>query len=197
MTQKEAVIKALKMLGGQSHLTEIYILAKAYIGDSSSAQQVEANIRRVLYTNPAIFSRVDGKPDGWWQLRTYQDEVSQLKSLVAEQEKELSKLRAVVTDELVLSQLVDIVADMSESDIAAHERSFGRLNMAMNHRYEHHVKNLAKKSKERIKQKSGDVIHGNKTEINAANYNAEVTEQNNHFPNLPAGDEEQKKIGNE
>ena len=197
MTQKEAVIKALKMLGGRSHLKEIYILAKAYIGDSSSAQQVEANIRRELYTNPSIFSRVDGMPDGWWQLISYQNEVSQLKSLVAEQEKELSKLRTVITDEEVLSQLVDVVADMSESDIAAHERSIGRLSMAKNHRYEHHVENLAKKSKERIKQKSGDVIHGNKTEINAANYNAEVTEQNNHFPSIPIGDEEQKKIENE
>ena len=80
MTQKEAVVKALKKLGGQSHLTEIYILAKAYIGDSSSAQQIEANIRRELNTNHALFCHVEGMPDGWWQLKSYQDETGDLES---------------------------------------------------------------------------------------------------------------------
>ena len=194
MTQKEAVVKALKKLGGQSHLTEIYILAKAYIGDSSSAQQIEANIRRELNTNHALFCHVDGMPDGWWQLRSYQSELSKLKSLVEAQKKELSRLNAVITDEEVLNELVDVVEEMSESDIAAHERSIGRLNMAMEHRYEHYVKRLAMKSKERVEQKSGDLVQGNKTIIQAANYNAEVTEQNNNFPLPPVGGKEQKSI---
>jgi len=194
MTQKEAVIKALQMLGGRSHLTEIYILAKAYIGDTSTAQQIEANIRRELNTNHALFCHVEGMPDGWWQLKSYQDELSELKSLVAEQKEELTRLRSVITDVGVLDRFVDVVMDMSESDIAAHERSMGRLNMEMGHRYENYVKRLAEKSKERVEQKSGDLVQGNKTVIQATNYNAEVTEQNNHFPIPSVGRKEQKSI---
>ena len=66
----------------------------------------------------------------------------------------------------VMHKLVDVVLDMDDNIIAAHERSLGRLSRNNNHRFDSHLKRLAEKSKERVEQKGGDTIMGDKNEFN-------------------------------
>ena len=87
MTQKEIVKMALVKLGGCAYLTDIGILAKYYIGDSTKAKDIRNNVRRELNSNPDLFCHVEGKPNGWWQLKTHKEEVDKLKAIIAEQNK--------------------------------------------------------------------------------------------------------------
>lgn len=65
----------------------------------------------------------------------------------------------------IMHKLVDVVLDMDDNIIAAHERSLGRLSRNLNHRFEHHLERLADKSKERVDQKGGDTFYGDKNEF--------------------------------
>ena len=197
MTQKEIVKMVLEILGGFGYLTDICVLAKFYIGDKTDAKDVRNNIRRELNSNPQLFCHVEGKPVGWWQLVSYKNEMSRLRSLAEEQAEELTRLRSQTTDVELLDHLIDIVVEMGENVINAHELSLNRLNRVMNHRYEQQITRLTDKSRERVEPKSVDIILGDKNEIHTANYNAEVKEQNNSFPMPTLAPSEQKQIGNE
>ena len=128
MTQKEIVTEVLKKLGGRAHLNDIYILGKAYIGDSSSAKSVEANIRRELNSNPGVFCHVSGMPDGWWQLCSYKNELAELQDRVKVLGDKLEQRKSVLTDKEILSKLLDTVEEMDIEVIKAHELSLNRLN---------------------------------------------------------------------
>ena len=164
MTQKEIVKMVLEKLGGRAHLTDICVLAKYYIGDSSQAKKIEANIRRELNTNHNLFCHIDGMPDGWWQLKSYKDEIEALKTQVSKQAEELEKYRATMSDEEFLDRYIDVVLEMGENVINAHELSLNRLNRVMCHRYERQIMRLTEKSKERVEHKSGDIILGDKVQ---------------------------------
>ena len=51
MTQIEAVVEALKILGGKAELKYIYMVAIDLIGEHNS-NNIRANIRRCLNSNP-------------------------------------------------------------------------------------------------------------------------------------------------
>jgi len=116
MTQKEAVVKALQKLGGRAHLRNIYVLASKFIGKNTNAQQVEANIRRIVNSTPSLFRHVEGMPDGWWELNTYQDELAQkqqeiaeLKEQLAQKDEVIRQLRLVPTEDAFVARLVAAV----------------------------------------------------------------------------------------
>lgn len=197
MTQKEIVIMVLEKLGGRAHLTDICVLAKYYIGDSSQAKQVEANIRRVLNTNHDLFCHIDGMPDGWWQLKRHKDEIDKLKSQIAEQAEELSKYRSMIPDVTFLDCYIDEVLEMGENIINAHELALNRLNRVMNHRYEQQIMRLTDRSKKRAEQKTGDIILGDKNIIQAENYKPNIHSQTNNIPLPLNGMSEQKLIEDE
>ena len=75
MTQKEAIEEALRMLGGRAPLQEIYPLAIG-IGDFSGSQKPKATIRNCLLTSPKSFRHSPGKPDGWYELISFQEEIA-------------------------------------------------------------------------------------------------------------------------
>lgn len=79
----------------------------------------------------------------------------------------------------ILHKLLDVVLDMDENSIAAHERSFGRLSRQLNHRFENHLERLAEKSKERVDQSGGDTYYGDRNEFHEGS-------SINQFP-LPPG----------
>ena len=54
MTQKEAIIEALKRLGGRAKMGEICKLAQD-LGDFSGSKKPENTIRNCIYTNPDAF----------------------------------------------------------------------------------------------------------------------------------------------
>jgi uncharacterized coiled-coil protein SlyX len=113
MTQKDAVVKALQMLGGRSHLKNINVLAVKYIGNNTNAKQVEANIRRILNSTPSTFRHAEGLPNGWWELVSYQEEVAalqqeiaDLKSQLAEKDKVIEELKKVPTEDDFVKKLI-------------------------------------------------------------------------------------------
>ncbi len=83
MTQREAIEKALQVLGGRAMLQEIYPLAIEF-GNFSGSKDKEATIRNCLQTSPKLFRRSPGKPAGWWELLSYQEEVARLKACIEE-----------------------------------------------------------------------------------------------------------------
>lgn len=197
MTQTEYAVMALEKLGGCAEMKDICILAKAYIGDDSEAQHVENNIRRAVYTHPNLFCRPEGKSDTWWQLKRHKSEFDKLRSQIAEQAEELAKYRSMIPDVAFLDSYIDVVLEMGENIINAHELALNRLNRAMNHRYEQYIMRLTDKSKERVEQKNGDIILGNKNIIKTENYKPNIQSQTNNIPLPSNGMSEQKLIEDE
>lgn len=65
----------------------------------------------------------------------------------------------------IMHKLVDVVLDMDDTIIAAHERSIGRLSRKLNHRFDDQLERLAEKSKERVDQKGGDTYYGDRNDF--------------------------------
>ena len=138
MTQKEIVRMVLEKLGGHAHMTDICILAKYYIGNSSQAKDVRNNIRRELNSNPDLFCHIDGKPDGWWQLKSYKNEISKLKEQLAEKDAIIDEQRKVPTEDDFISRLLEKLKNIWSNDkktigeIRKILDSLGRADVVMN-----------------------------------------------------------------
>lgn len=89
MTQKKAIIKALEEHGGRATLTEIYprVIQLATFKPGSDKK---ATIRTTLQRNPSIFRPSPGKPKGWWELTSFQEEIANRDRRIAELEALLS-----------------------------------------------------------------------------------------------------------
>jgi hypothetical protein len=81
MTHKEAVRTALELLGGKAHLKQIYPVAIKLIGDNTHSVDIRATIRRELNSSPLDF-KATPDAEGWWELISYQEEVSSLKEII-------------------------------------------------------------------------------------------------------------------
>lgn len=79
MTYTKAIQKALTELGGRARLKDILPRAALYKEGTHRSQQVENTIRSEIYRHPQYFRRSPGKPNGWWELVSFQEEMSQLK----------------------------------------------------------------------------------------------------------------------
>lgn len=77
ITQKAAIVKALEERGGRARLSDIYprIIELATFKEDSDKQ---ATIRTTLQRHPELFRHSYGKPNGWWELLSYQEEMSAL-----------------------------------------------------------------------------------------------------------------------
>ena len=110
MIQKEAIIKALEKLGGRAQLKDIYPLAMefAHFGGDTPKNTV----RNCLQTNHKDFRHSPGMPSGWWELVSYQKEVSELKKRVEELNEALKKQKSIPTeDDFVSRFLKEIMND--------------------------------------------------------------------------------------
>ena len=105
MTQREAIEKALRKLGGRAQLHDIYPLA-IEIGDFSGSQNKEATIRNCLQMSPKRFRRSPGKPKGWWELISYQEEIAVRDKCIKELKAENERLKAVKTEDDFVRRLV-------------------------------------------------------------------------------------------
>ena len=115
MTQREAIEQALQMLGGRAHLKDIYPLATE-LGDFSGSQNKEATIRNCLLTSPKSFRHSPGKPAGWWELISYQDEIARLKVLIAEKDSIIANLAQIKTEDDFVRQLLDTAKHLYKRD---------------------------------------------------------------------------------
>lgn len=80
MSQKEAIIQALRKLGGRAPLNEIYKYAFS-LADFSGSQDWKATIRWYLQKCTDVFR---SPKRGWWELVSYQEEVATLKKEIDE-----------------------------------------------------------------------------------------------------------------
>lgn len=105
MNQKEAIEKALQMLGGRATLKDIYPLAME-MGDFSGSKDKKATIRNCLQTSPKSFRHSPDKPSGWWELISFQAEISKRDQLIKKLTEDVVQLKAVKTEDNFVKLLV-------------------------------------------------------------------------------------------
>lgn len=103
MTQKEAIVEALRRLGGKARMGEICKFARM-IGDFSGSQNQNATIRNCIYTHPLDFIKSEEKD--YWQLTSYQEEISSRDQRIKELVEENTKLKAVKTEDDFVEKVV-------------------------------------------------------------------------------------------
>lgn len=113
MKQKEAIEKALQELGGRATLQDIYPLAMEY-GDFSGSQKPKNTIRNCLQKSPKSFRPSPGMPKGWWELISFQEEISirdqqikELESKLSEKCEEIEELKRRPTVDEFVRRLVN------------------------------------------------------------------------------------------
>ena len=116
MTQKAAIVKALEERGGRARLTDIYprVIELATFKEDSDKQ---ATIRTTMQRHPELFRHSPGKPDGWWELVSFQEEIAELKQHVSEL-TETNRLLATIPKDINLIE--KMLPEMM--DVCMHER---------------------------------------------------------------------------
>ena len=89
MTQKDALEQALKDLGGRAHLQDIYPVAIKYITHKEGSK-IYDSLRGCIHDKRRFRPSPD-KPQGWYELLSFQEEVAALKK-ENEELKESNKL---------------------------------------------------------------------------------------------------------
>ena len=109
MTQKDAIIEALKRLGGKANLNDIYNLSYK-LADFSGSKDWRATIRWYLQKETDTFR--SGKR-GWWELVSFQEEIARRDRRIAELEamliaksEEIAALRNVPTEDDFVKKFV-------------------------------------------------------------------------------------------
>lgn len=118
MTQKEAIIKALEEHGGRERLPVIYprVIQLASFKPGSNKQ---ATIRTTLQRHPECFRHSPGKPDGWWELVSFQEEIysrdlriAELDAQLAAKEKEIVELKKQPTEDGFVKRMVSATKNL-------------------------------------------------------------------------------------
>lgn len=102
MTQKEAIIEALKLLGGKANLNDIYNFANN-LADFSGSKDWKATIRWYLQKETNSFRSIKR---GWWELVSYQEDIAKRDQLIKELMEENERLKVVKTEDDFVRRLV-------------------------------------------------------------------------------------------
>ena len=105
MTQKEALVQALKDLGGRANLKDIYPLAIKYCTHREGSKIKDA-LRSCIHRDSSKFRPSPGKPSGWWELTSFQEEIAEMKAEIKNLKEENERLRAVPTEDDFVDKLV-------------------------------------------------------------------------------------------
>lgn len=105
MTHTEALRQVLEELGGRAHLSEIYprVVSRICFKEGSN---IQATLRTALQRHPRLFKSSPNMPDGWWELVSYQEEISVRDQRIKELEDENRRLKAVPTEDDFVTRLV-------------------------------------------------------------------------------------------
>jgi hypothetical protein len=111
MSQIEAVVEALKKLGGKGELKYIYMITIDLIGEHNS-KNIRANIRRCLNSNPNLFYPLKDKGDGYWGLVSYQNELDKRDARIDELEAEVKEHKSRPTLESFVKLLLEATMNL-------------------------------------------------------------------------------------
>ena len=115
MTQKEALEQALKDLGGRAPLKDIYPIALKYCTHKEGSKIKDA-LRSCIHRDRSKFIPSPGKPVGWWELTSFQEDVAQMKTHIQELEEENERLRKVPTEDDFVERFIKQVKTFLKRD---------------------------------------------------------------------------------
>lgn len=115
MTQKEALEQALKDLGGRAPLKDIYPIALKYCTHKEGSKIKDA-LRSCIHRDRSKFIPSPGKPSGWWELTSFQEDVAQMKTHIQELEEENERLRKVPTEDDFVERFINQVKTFLKRD---------------------------------------------------------------------------------
>ena len=102
MTQKEAIIEALNLLGGKASLNDIYRFAYT-LADFSGSKDWKATIRWYLQKETDSFRSTKR---GSWELVSYQEEIASRDKRIKELEEDNARLKSVETEDDFVARFV-------------------------------------------------------------------------------------------
>lgn len=105
MTQKEALKQALEQLGGRAQLQEIYPLVLPLI-QFKEESDIQATLRTTMKRAPQVFRHSPNKPDGWWELVSYQEEIAVRDKEIEQLRAEVERLKKVPTEDDFVKKLI-------------------------------------------------------------------------------------------
>ena len=106
LTHKEAVKKALEMLGGKATLKQIYPVAIKLIGKNTKSVDIKATIRRELNSSPFHFKSTP-VVEGSWELISYQEDIANLKAELKEKDEIIEELQKRPTEDDFIDRLLE------------------------------------------------------------------------------------------
>ena len=207
LTHKEAVKKALEILGGKAQLKQIYPVAIKLIGKNTRSVDIKATIRRELNSSPYDFKATPGV-EGSWELVSYQEEVEHLKAVIAEQNKVIEEQKKVPTEDDFIQRLLEKLKTVWKdekktiNEIRKMLDALGRSDVVAE--LDSYLESKNKKSTKQGGKTSGKiVVNGTyyagdnvteKTVIpNVGNYKPQITTQNIEAPTPHSGQQQEQK----
>ena len=207
LTHKEAVRKALEMLGGKAQLKQIYPVAIKLIGKNTRSVDIKATIRRELNSSPYDF-KATPNAKGSWELVSYQEEIVNLKAIIAEQNKVIEEQKNVPTEDDFIQRLLEKLKTVWKDDkktineIRKILDALGRSDVVAE--LDNYLESKKKKpSKQAGKSSDKIVVNGSyyagdnvaeKTVIpNVSNYKPQITTQNIEATMPPLGQQQESK----
>lgn len=114
MTQKEALEQALKDLGGRAHLQDIYPVALKYITHKEGSK-IYDSLRGCIHDKRRFRPSPD-KPQGWYELLSYQEELATLKKENEELKENNKRLTSIPKEAEFIERFLDEVMDVYKYD---------------------------------------------------------------------------------
>lgn len=211
LTQKAAIVKALEEHGGRVRLMDIYrrVIELATFKEGSDKK---ATIRTTMQRHPELFRHSPGKPDGWWELVSYQGEIAfrdrriaELEAQLSAKDKEIAELKQQETVDSFVGRMVD-----ASKTVFATKRNDARpvqqVLVVMNRPEQQELmewiigkptKVVNKTITKKIVQKTinkGNTYVGHQTVIpSVGNYQPQITTQNIEAPIPPLGQQQEPK----
>ena len=97
MTITEACEKVLIDLGGRAQLPDIYPRVLKLV--TLTGATPKNSIRTEMKNHPLIFRHSPNKPKGWWELVSYQEEITSRDKRIKELEEENTRLKSIKTED--------------------------------------------------------------------------------------------------
>ena len=212
MSQKEAIIQALRKLGGRAPLNEIYKYAYP-LADFSGSQDWKATIRWYLQKCTEDFR---SPKRGWWELTSYQEDIAirdrriaELEALLSAKDKEITELKQQETVDSFVGRMID-----ASKTVFATKRNDARpvqqVLVVMNRPEQQELmewiigkptKVVNKTVTKKIVQKTinnGNTYVGHQTVIpSVGNYQPHIANQNMEIPMPPLGQQDHNLLEDE